>query len=152
MPGILKDDLTVALDDVDRVTSRTVTVCEDLAGLASAPDISEWLRDRAATLGEALEAFNAARRNIQQIPEVEDPERSHLQALWLGLKAAVTGAVSRDELQQHLTPLEEQLTSAIGEARRLNRDEDIDAALVALQAACSARVNPQESAGAPPER
>jgi hypothetical protein len=152
MPGILKDDLTVALDDVDRLTSRTVTVCEDLAGLAADPDISTWLRARAATLGEALDAFNAARRNRQQIPEVDDPERSHLQALWLGLKAAVTGAASRAELQEHLTPLEEQLGIAIGEARRLNRDEDIDLALAALQAASSSRVNPQESSGAPPER
>jgi len=117
MSGWLKDDLTVALDEVDRTASRIVTIQEDLGALAVEPDVAARLRERAERHRRALTDFNHARRAAGQIPEVADPERAHLQSLWVALTAAVSGEDSAGRLEQSLSELDDELRAAIRAAR-----------------------------------
>ncbi len=109
MSGLLKDDLTVALDEVDRIASRIATIYDDLATLAPEPELARRLRERGDARRRALVAFNEARRSAGQTPEVGDPERAHLHSLWLRLEAAVTGSRRDEHLEHALDALDERL-------------------------------------------
>jgi hypothetical protein len=135
MTGFLKDDLTVALDDVDRTASRIVTIYQDLTAIAADPDMSRRLRERGEDHRLALVAFNDARTGAGQTPEVGDPERAHLQALWLALKSAVSTEPSEQQLQQSLTDLDDELRRAVEAARRHHPGPGILDALERLTAA-----------------
>ena len=129
MNGFLKDDLTVALDEVDRTASRIVTIYEDLSGIAPEPLVADQLRDAGERHRRALVAFNHARRAAGQIPEVADPERAHLQSLWLALRSAVSGEASRVRLDQALDELDEELRRAVAAARALGPEPALRDAL-----------------------
>ena len=134
MTGWLKDDLTVALDEVDRSASRIVTIHDDLAAIATDPGVARRLRERGERHRQALVAFNHARRSAGQTPEVGDPERAHLQSLWLALKAAVAGEHSEERLQQSLADLDEELHAAIRAARQHPLGDSVRRALDGLAA------------------
>lgn len=134
MSGFIKDDLTVALDEVDRIASRIITIFDDLSAIASAPSVAERLRERAEAHRRALVRFNLARRSAGHTPEVADPERAHLQSLWLALKSAVAGEHSEDSLQESLAELDAQLRETVDAAVGLHPEPDILAALQDLRA------------------
>lgn len=136
MAGFFKDDLTVALDDVDRLASRMATVYYDLRALATQPETAALLEQRSQRLEAALGAFNEARRKHGQAPEVEEPERGHLEALWFKLKS-VLAENSAQALKEAMEAWNRQLEDAVAQARRLNSDADIDAALEQLTAAAT---------------
>jgi len=133
MNGFLKDDLTVALDEVDRTASRIVTIYEDLSDLASEPEVAARLRQAGERYRRALVAFNHARRAAGQIPEVADPERAHLQSLWMALRSAVSGEASREHLEHALDELDEELRRAVAAARKLDPDPALRDALARLE-------------------
>lgn len=132
MDGILKDDLTVALDEVDRTASRIVTIYQDLAGLADDPALADRFEQEAARRRQALTAFNRERRAAGQTPEVADPERAHLASLWFTLKAAVAGERAREQMERSLAELDERLAEAVRGALALSPPAAIAAALAAL--------------------
>lgn len=132
MTGLFKDDLTVALDEVDRTASRIITIYDDLAAIATDPVVGRRLRERGERHRAALVAFNHARTSAGQTPEVADPERAHLQSLWLALKSAVAGDHSEDSLQQSLADLDDELHEAIRSARAQGASPDVEHALDAL--------------------
>jgi small-conductance mechanosensitive channel len=132
MSQYLKDDLTVALDDVDRIASRIVTIHRDLAAVAGDQATAATLLDRAEQRERALHAFNAARRAHAQLPETEEPERAHLEALWLKLKAAVAWGRSAHALERSLAELDQRLCQAVAEACALEPPTDVERALQAL--------------------
>lgn len=134
MNGFLKDDLTVALDEVDRIASRIVTIYEDLSVIASDPGVSRRLSERGEAHRRALVGFNRARSAAGQIPEVGDPERAHLQSLWLALKSAVAGEHSEERLQSALAELDDQLCAAIQTARAFEPPAAVGNALEDLTA------------------
>jgi hypothetical protein len=134
MSGLLKDDLTVALDDVDRTASRIVTIYDDLSAIAIDLELSRRLREGAEQRRRALVAFNHARRTAGQTPEVGDPERAHLQFLWLALKSAVSGKSSAQALQVSLAELDAELQRVIDAARNLHPEPPLPSALNALAA------------------
>ena len=129
MNGFLKDDLTVALDEVDRYASRIVTIYDDLSAIAVEPEVAVSLRARGERHREALTAFNYARRAAGQTPEVGDPERAHLQSLWLVLKSAVSGGDSRQRLADSLRALDDELRHAVRTARNLDPEPAVRDAL-----------------------
>lgn len=135
MSGFLKDDLTVALDEVDRIASRIITIYDDLSAIASDPGVSRRLSERGEAHRRALVAFNRARRDAGQVPEVGDPERAHLQSLWLALKSAVAGEHSEERLQTALAELDDQLHTAIRAVRELEPEAGVLQALEQLTAA-----------------
>jgi hypothetical protein len=132
MTGFLKDDLTVALDEVDRVASRTITVYHDLSSIAgdrpAAPGFLAEARRREA----ALARFNQARRAHGQIPETEDPERGHLHAVWLKLKALVATEDPEESVERSLAELDDTLREVVAAARALHPDSDICQAMEQL--------------------
>lgn len=125
MNPFLKDDLTVALDEVDRIASRIITIYRDLAAIAREPEAAGRLLDAAERRTQGLLRYNAARQAHGQIPEVDDPERSHLQALWLKLKSLMTTADPASSLENSLAELDDQLRQAIEAARALQPDADV---------------------------
>lgn len=129
MTALFKDDLTVALDEVDRTASRIVTICEDLAAIAVEPDVAVVLRERGERHRTALVAFNQARLAAGQTPEVADPERAHLQSLWMALKSAVSGEASRESLEESLATLDAELRAAVEHARSLGPEPRMREAL-----------------------
>lgn len=137
MSGLFKDDLTVALDEVDRTASRILTIYHDLAGLTDHVDRAERLQREGERLRQALTRFNDARRAAGQVPEVADPERAHLQSLWLALKSAVSGG-SEQQLDESLKALRDELAGAVAAARALRPPPGVDAALRRLGAASDA--------------
>lgn len=132
MSGFLKDDLTVALDEVDRTASRIVTIYDDLAAIAVDPEVAVQLRDRGQRHRSALVEFNHARRAAGQIPEVADPERAHLQSLWMALQSAVSGEQSRERLEVSLSQLDDELRAAARTAIDLGPEPEVRAALLLL--------------------
>lgn len=132
MAGLLKDDLTVALDDVDRTASRIVTVCGDLAAITLDPEAALRLREHAERLRAALADYNRLRQRAGQVPEVGDPERAHLQSLWLALKQAVSGEDAAEQLETVLGELDGALREAVRTAEALGPEKPIDDALQRL--------------------
>jgi hypothetical protein len=132
MPGFLKDDLTVALDEVDRVASRTITIYHDLIATAGDTPAAARLLAEARRREAALAGFNQARRVHGQIPEAEDPERGHLQAIWLKLRALVAAADPEESLEHSLAELDETLRQTVAAAAVLRPDTDIRQAMEQL--------------------
>ena len=132
MPRFLKDDLTVALDDVDRVATRIITIYRDLGAIAQDREAAARLMEEADRREAALERFNQARRAHDQIPEVGDPELAHFQALWLKLKSTLAATDALDALEASLAELDQALWQAIEDARALGPAPDIEAALTPL--------------------
>jgi hypothetical protein len=129
MPGFLKDDLTVALDDVDRTASRIITIYHDLAATAGDEQVADRLRREAQRREAAFARYIEARRSHGHVTEVDDPERSHLQALWLKLRA-MFGAPGADQgLTAVLDELDETLRRTVATAADLQPPEDIRDAL-----------------------
>ncbi|MFU8815382.1 MAG: hypothetical protein ACNA7W_08545 [Pseudomonadales bacterium] len=124
MPGFLKDDLTVALDEVDRIASRIITIYRDLAAVADEPAAAPLLEE-AQCREAALRRYNEARQAHGQIPEVDDPERGHLQALWLKLKSLLASPNPAAALAHSLDELDQELRRAIASARALQPDADV---------------------------
>jgi hypothetical protein len=139
MTGFLKDDLTVALDEVDRCASRIVTIYEDLSAITADPELAVSLRAEGERHREALTAFNHARRDSGQTPEVADPERAHIQSLWLVLKSAVSGEDFRQRLDESLGALDEELRHAIRAAGALEPEPAVRDALERLARELSTR-------------
>jgi len=135
VPGFLKDDLTVALDEVDRVASRIVTIYRDLAAITHDPRAARDLAAEADRRAAALAAFNRTRQAHGQIPEVDDPELSHLQAIWLKLRSLLAAAAAEDALAHSLKQLDEALRDAVTAARSRQPDADLRDALDLLLAA-----------------
>jgi mannitol-1-phosphate/altronate dehydrogenase len=132
MPGFLKDDLTVALDEIDRLASRTITMYRDLGTATGHAPAADRLRAEAERREAALARYNAARRTHGQIPETEDPERGHLQALWLKLKSLVASADQGDALEQLLAEQDDALRQAVAAAQALQPHADIRQAMEQL--------------------
>ncbi len=132
MTGYFKDDLTVALDDVDRTAGRIITIYRDIGALARDPETEQRLQQQADRLAAALEHFNAVRRAHHQTPEVEEPERAHLQALWLALKSALSQEPGEDALEASLRELHGHLAEVVARARALRPGADIEAAMEGL--------------------
>ncbi len=132
MTGYLKDDLTVALDDVDRTAGRIITIYRDVGALARDPATAQRLQQRADRLTAGLERFNSARRAHHQTPEVEEPERAHLQALWLALKSALSEEPGDAALEASLQELHGHLAETVARVRALGPGADIEAALQEL--------------------
>jgi alkylated DNA nucleotide flippase Atl1 len=123
--GLFKDDVTIALDEVDRLGARAVTVYHDLARLAAEPDTARWLDQAAARLTSALNRYHRTRVAHQQIPESGDPERAHVQALWLRLKAGARSGGGPEAMRELLEPLTNELTEAIRQARAVAPAADL---------------------------
>lgn len=132
MSGFFKDDLTVALDEVDRTASRLVTICDDLAAIAVDPDVARRLRELGERHRAALVDFNHARRAAGHTPEVGDPERAHLQSLWMALKSAVSGEAAPDSLLESLNQLDDALRTAVQTALELKPEPLVRDALQRL--------------------
>lgn len=133
MSGFIKDDLTVALDEVDRAGKRLLTIYRDLAGVASEPALADDLASHAERLQSDLARYDEARRRHQQIPEQEDPELGHLQALWLTVKSALAAGEGEQALRESLQPLCDHLADAIEQASALGLPGDVRDALDALK-------------------
>lgn len=131
MAGFLKDDLTVALDEVDRVASRIITIYRDLAAIAR-EQAAAALRAEADRREADLAAYNQARQSHGQTPEVDDPERSHLQALWLKLRSLLAAAGPDRALADSLAELDQALRDSIAAAQALQPDADLRDALERL--------------------
>lgn len=138
MTGLFKDDLTVALDEVDRTASRIVTVCNDLAAITPDPEAAQRLAEHGERLRQALAEYNRLRRRAGQVPEVGDPERAHLQSLWLALKQAVSGEHAVEQLDAVLRELGDALEQAVAAARAQEPEPALVEALERLQAAGAA--------------
>jgi hypothetical protein len=134
MSNFLKDDLTVALDEVDRVASRIVTIYRDLSAVAGDADAAKRLRAEAERREAALASYNQARMAHGQIPEVDDPELAHLQALWVKLRSLLTKATPEGSLALSLAELDHALRRTVAAARDLQPDDDIAAAMDQLVA------------------
>ncbi|HEX7038462.1 MAG TPA: hypothetical protein VF210_22045 [Pseudomonadales bacterium] len=135
MTGLFKDDLTVALDEVDRTASRIVTVCSDLAAITPDPEAARRLTAHGERLRQALVEYNRLRRRAGQVPEVGDPERAHLQSLWLALKQAVSGEDAVEQLDAVLRELDGALQQAVAAARAQGPEPELTRALERLEAA-----------------
>lgn len=132
MSGFLKSDLMVALDDVDRIGRRIVTIYRDLSTLTADPDLAHKLERSADGLERAIERFDEARRRSGQIPEQEDPDRGHVQALWYALKSAVSSEGAESTLEPSLDEFDELFNDAIERARSLAPPPALVAALEEL--------------------
>jgi hypothetical protein len=132
LTGYLKDDLTVALDDVDRVAGRIITIYRDLAAITQRPGAAQALAAEADRRATTLATYNLARQAHGQIPEVDDPERGHLQALWLKLRSLLASSPAEDALAESLNHLDEALRDAVAAARSLNPHADLQDALERL--------------------
>jgi mannitol-1-phosphate/altronate dehydrogenase len=130
--GFLKDDLTVALDDVDRVASRIITIYRDLAAISRDTRSAAALAAEADRRAVALAAYNRARQAHGQIPEVDDPERSHLQALWLKLRSMLAASAAEHALAESLADLDVALRDAVASAQARQPDADLREALELL--------------------
>jgi hypothetical protein len=129
MGGFLKDDLTVALDDVDRVAARIITIYRDLGAVAGDERSASRLLAEADRRETILSRYNQARQAHGQIPEVDDPERSHLQALWMKLKSLLTQPDPQESLAASLAELDRVLRQTVAAALALHPEDDIRKAL-----------------------
>lgn len=134
MNGYLKDDLTVALDDVDRVLYRAATIHLRLGHLAPDEALAASLTARGEALERALTRFNEAREAEGQVPELEDPERAQIEALWLKLKSWVAQEGAEASFRESLARLDETVLETIDRARELGPGPVVAAALDALRA------------------
>lgn len=134
MAQFLKDDLTVALDDVDRILFRSVTLHEQLGHLAAEPDLGERLLARSRRLDEALNRYNRIRESAGQIPELEDPERAQLEALWFKLKSLVAQAGAEASLDESISRLDDTVLHAVDAALALHPEPGLQDALRAIEA------------------
>lgn len=135
MSGILKDDLTVALDEVDRVAARIITICRDLSAVAGDDRSASRLLAEAGEREAALARYNEARMAHGQIPEVDDPELSHLQAIWLKLRSVLAKPTPEEFLAAALKELDQVLQQTVAAAQALHPADDIASAMEHLIAA-----------------
>jgi hypothetical protein len=133
MRRILKTDAEVALDDVTRLTARSVRLLEDLGRLAEDRALAERLVARAARRSALLDDLGRALYAAGEAPADEDPERAHLQALWNKLKAAL-GAREPDVLRDALAEQDRELADAVGKAMVRAPSTPVTDALRALAA------------------
>jgi mannitol-1-phosphate/altronate dehydrogenase len=129
LPGFLKDDRTVALDEVDRVASRIITIYRDLAAITQDQRSAQTLVAEADRRAAALADFNRERQAHGQIPEVDDPELSHIQAMWLKLRSLLATSAADEVLAQSLADLDDALRDAVNTARALQPDGNLRDAL-----------------------
>jgi hypothetical protein len=80
----------------------------------------------------ALARYNQARMAHGQIPEVDDPELSHLQAVWLKLRSVLSTPDSEDSLTASLAELDQVLQQTVTAAQALHPADDIASAMAHL--------------------
>jgi uncharacterized protein (TIGR02284 family) len=134
MPGILRPDHEVALQDVTRLTERSIRLLEDLGTLAEDTALAERLRERAARRAVLRTQLERAARAAGEAPADEEPERAHLQALWYKLKAAIGTADEATVLREALAAQDADLRRAIGRALEHAQPPEVIAALQSLAA------------------
>jgi uncharacterized protein (TIGR02284 family) len=134
MPGILRPDHEVALQDVTRLTERSIRLLEDLGALAEDTALGDRLRERAARRAALRQRIEHAASAAGEAPADEDPERAHLQALWYKLKAAIGTADEASVLREALAAQDAELRSAIDRALEYAQPPELTAGLQSLAA------------------
>ncbi len=135
---MLKGELTARLDEVTRAAENALTLTEDLAPRLESPSLAERAREGRAVLQRSLEAVETERRRRGALPEAGEPERTHLEAVTLEVRAAFgRGPAGRHEARA-LIAAAGSVREAIAAALAASPDVALMERLEALEAACRA--------------
>jgi uncharacterized protein (TIGR02284 family) len=114
--NLLKDPEQMALQEVTRQLLRGIRILEDLCELATDADLRERLQRRAARRSEAFERLCEVLHRHGISPVDESPERAHVAALWIRLKAAVGAGADDQAVNEALREHDRDLGKAIDDA------------------------------------